>query len=234
MLQEELTKQARDRREYPLSSYGRKLIEGKRTVDLPTGQAVVEIPSDEESIPEADSVIMAPAEHRRSIKVQSRLVEIGVQLGFEIWLPANDRGGVLDVLGNEWSEHILPELPLNADDNTVDTVKRIDVLWLRGRTIIHAFEVEDTTAVYSGILRMSDLIALQPQFQIKLHIVAPGERREKVREQILRPTFTYMEGGPLAKICTFLSFEAVEEWGSKEDLRHMNDSIIQEYEEIME
>jgi hypothetical protein len=106
-LAEELTKQATDKREYPLSGYERKLVEGKRTVDLPTGQAVVEIPSDEEGGLEADGVITALAEHRRSIKVQSRLVEIGVQLGFKIWLPANDRGGVLDVLGNQWSERRL-------------------------------------------------------------------------------------------------------------------------------
>ena len=228
----ELIRQSTDRKEFPLSSYEQKLVEGKRTVDLPTGQAVVEIPADDEEPPE--SVVTAPEEYRRSIKIQSRLVEIGVQLGFKIWLPANDRGGVLNVLGQQWNEHVLSKLPLNADDNTVDTVKRIDVLWVRGRTIVHAFEVEDTTAVYSGILRMSDLIALQPQFQIKLHIVAPGERREKVREQILRPTFTYIEGGPLANICTFLSFEAVEELGAKSDLQHMNDSIVREYEEVME
>lgn len=231
---EELTRQARDKREYPLSTYERKLVEGKRSVDLPTGQAVVEIPADDEAITDPGAVVLEATEHRRSIKIQSRLVEIGVQLGFKIWLPANDRGGVLNVLGDQWNEHLLPKLPLNADDNTVDTVKRIDVLWVRGRSIIQAFEVEDTTAVYSGILRMSDLIALQPQFQIKLHIVAPEDRREKVREQILRPTFTFMEGGPLANICTYLSFEAVEELASKSDLRHMNDSIVQEYEEVME
>ena len=231
---DELTKQSNVRRVFPLSSYEQKVVEGKRTIDLPTGQAVVEIPADDEGVSEAEAIASPPGEQRRSIRIQSRLAEIGVQLGFKIWIPANDRGGVLSVLGEQWNEHILSKLPLNADDNTVDTVKRIDVLWVRGRSIVHAFEVEDTTAVYSGILRMSDLIALQPQFQIKLHIVAPEERREKVREQILRPTFAYMEGGPLAKICTYLSFEAVEDLGSKADLRHMTDSVVQEYEEVVE
>ena len=44
----------------------------------------------------------------------------------------------------------------------------------------------------------------------------------------------YRMPGPLAKICTFLSFESVEELGSKPDLQHMNESIVQEYEEVME
>src|SRR5262249_30719883 len=55
LLFEELMRQATEKRKYPLSGYERKLIEGKRTVDLPTGQAVVEIPSDEQSVLEADS-----------------------------------------------------------------------------------------------------------------------------------------------------------------------------------
>ena len=46
------------------------------------------------------------------------------------------------------------------------------------RSIVRAFEVEHTTAVYSGLLRMADLLALQPNMDIRLHIVAPDERRD--------------------------------------------------------
>ena len=77
--------------------------------------------------------------------------------------------------------------------------------WLRGRSIVRAFEVEHTTAVYSGILRMADLLALQPNMDIKLHIVAPTARREKVFEEITRPVFSLLEKGPLADSCTYLS-----------------------------
>lgn len=228
-LRDELFKQSQTKKEYALSTAEQKLVEGKRTVALPSGQATVEIPPEED-----EAVKPVASDQRRSIKIQSKLATIGIELGFKIWLPSNDRAAVLSNLGANGSEHVLLKLPLNADDNTVETVERIDVLWIKGRSIIRAFEVEDTTAVYSGILRMSDLIALQPQFQIKLHIVAPEERREKVRQQILRPTFTYMEGGPLAKICTFLSYDAVEELSAKDDLRFMKDTIVEEFEEVME
>ena len=53
----------------------------------------------------------------------------------------------------------------------------------RGRSIVRAFEVEHTTSVYSGILRMADLLALQPNMDIKLHIVAPEAKRDKVFQE---------------------------------------------------
>ena len=216
--------------EYPLTPQERKRLEGKRTVTTQTGPAPVEIPTEEDG----DSTEPIP-ERRRSLTVQANLAKIGIQLGFQVWVAASDRAAVLGILKQEGKDHFLSKLPLNADENTIDTVERIDVLWVRGRTIARAFEVENKTAVYSGILRMADLIALQPQFQIKLHIVAPEDRKEKVRQEILRPVFTYMEGGPLAKICTYLSYDAVEELVAKKDLQFLKDTIIEEYyEEVFE
>ncbi len=71
------------------------------------------------------------------------------------------------------------------------------MLWLRNRRIVRAFEVEHTTAIYSGLLRMADLLAMQPQIQINLHIVAPDDKRERVMRHIKRPVFSLLEGGPL-------------------------------------
>ena len=98
-------------------------------------------------------------------------------------------------------EHLLDRLPLNYDDTTLRTIEQIDVIWLR--SIGRAFEVEHTTSVYSGILRMADLLALQPNMEIKLHIVAPITNERKIR----RPVFSLLEKGPLADSCTYLSYE---------------------------
>ncbi len=43
---------------------------------------------------------------------------------------------------------------------------------------------------YSGLLGMADLLALQPNMNIKLPIVAPLERRDKVYQEIRRPVFS--------------------------------------------
>ena len=52
---------------------------------------------------------------------------------------------------------------------------------------------------------MSDLLALQPNLDISLYLVAPDDRRDKVEQELLRPTFGLREK-PLAKICGFLPF----------------------------
>ena len=226
-LRQQATKSGID---YPLTPQEQKRLEGKRTVTTQAGPAPVEIPMEED----ADATEAMP-ERRRSLLVQANLAKIGIQLGFKVWVAASDKAAVLGILKQEGKDHFLSKLPLNADENTIDTVERIDVLWVKGRTIARAFEVENKTVVYSGILRMADLIALQPQFQIKLHIVAPEDRKDKVRQEILRPVFTYMEGGPLAKICTYLSYDAVEELVAKKDLQFLKDTIIEEYyEEVFE
>jgi hypothetical protein len=73
--------------------------------------------------------------------------------------------------------------------------------------------------VYSGLLRMSDLLALQPNLEINLYLVAPDERREKVKQEILRPTFSLREK-PLAEVCGFISFKALTE--KVEGIRKLN------------
>ena len=80
--------------------------------------------------------------------------------------------------------------PLQFDEVTNRTIELIDVLWLRGNAIIAAFEIESTTSIYSGLLRMSDLITMQPNLNIPLYIVAPDERRDKVIAEVNRPTFS--------------------------------------------
>ena len=104
-------------------------------------------------------------------------------------------------------------------------------LWLKGRSIARAFEVEHTTAVYSGLLRMADLLALQPNMDIRLHIVAPDDRREKVFREMKRPVFSLLDRGPLSDSCTFISYESVNLINDLEHLAHTNDSVIDEYEE---
>jgi hypothetical protein len=106
--------------------------------------------------------------------------------------------------------NVVDELPAQFNEATNRTIELIDVLWLKGNSIVAAFEVECTTSVYSGLLRMSDLLALQPNLAIDLFLVAPDERREKVKQEILRPTFSLKEK-PLAEICGFISFGKLTE-----------------------
>ena len=68
----------------------------------------------------------------------------------------------------------------------------IDVLWLdraNGR-VVAAFEVEHTTSIYSGIVRLLDLAHGAPEQAVDgLFLVAPDEREHEVRAQLARPAF---------------------------------------------
>ena len=189
----------------------------------------VTVPSDvDEEESEADK-----EEIRESLQVQASLAEIGSRMGLKIWLPKSDRARIL----TKWKPDegaLLDELPLNYDDATLRTIEQIDVIWLRKRSIVRAFEVEHTTSVYSGILRMADLIALQPNMNINLHIVAPLNKREKVLKEIQRPVFSLLEGRALSEICTYLSYEKVEELLEAKHLAYLSDSVIEDYAENAE
>ncbi|MEQ1858459.1 MAG: hypothetical protein ABMA13_00830 [Chthoniobacteraceae bacterium] len=172
-------------------------------------------------------------EIRESLQVQAMLAEIGSRMGLKIWLPKSDRVRVL----TKWKANdgeLLDTLPLNYDDLTLRTIEQIDVIWLRKRSIVRAFEVEHTTSIYSGLLRMADLVALQPNMDIKLHIVAPASKREKVFQEISRPVFSLLEGRALSGICTYLTYESVRDLVAAKHLDYLSDSVIEDYAEEAE
>ncbi len=86
----------------------------------------------------------------------------------------------------------------------------IDVMWLTRARIEAAFGMENTTSIYSRILRMADLLALQPNIDIPLYVVVPQERLDKARDELLRPVFQSMQK-PLAAMCGILTYPAVDE-----------------------
>jgi hypothetical protein len=225
-LAQKLTAQATNGRTYPLSEQDlRKLA--THTVNRPGKVVSVSVPEDVDAVTTADTE-PEDVESRESIRIQAMIATIGEAMGLSIWIPRSDRGRVLHEWKNE-GNRLLERLPLNYDDTTLRTIEQIDVLWLRSRSIIRAFEIEHTTSVYSGILRMADLLALQPNMDIKLHIVAPAARKEKVLHEIKRPVFSLLESGPLSESCTYLSYDSIRELAGQKLLSHLSDSVLDQY-----
>jgi len=81
---------------------------------------------------------------------------------------------------------------------------------------------------------MADLLALQPNMDINLHIVAPEIRREKVFQEIQRPVFSLLDKGSLSELCSFLTYESIEQIYSLPHLARMKDLLIEDYEEYAE
>jgi hypothetical protein len=155
-------------------------------------------PSPLETLPEATA----------HTEIQWLLLTLGSEMGLDIWVARNDRNRVLNGQRLADVPRMKGDLPLQFDEATNRTIELIDVLWLRGNAIVAAFEVESTTSIYSGLLRMSDLLAMQPNLNIPLYLVAPDERRRKVLEEVNRPTFSRMKP-PMHRICKFIPFSAL-------------------------
>lgn len=142
-------------------------------------------------------------------EIQWRLLNLGSEMGLHVWVARNDRSRSYNGRPFESIPRLRRSLPNQFDDATNRTIELIDVLWLEGNAIVAAFEIEHTSSVYSGLLRMSDLIAMQPNLKIQLYIVAPDERGDKVLREVNRPTFTKALKPPLNEICQFIPYSAL-------------------------
>lgn len=194
-----------------------------------TGNVLVTIPDDDEDQGAAEPAA-SQSEHE---EIQNLLLRMGADMGFDVWVARNDKGrAAVDAL--EAAGRLRKELPTQFDEATNRTIEHIDVLWLRANAIEAAFEIEHTTSIYSGLLRMSDLVAMQPNLNIRLYIVAPDEKRERVLKEIARPTFSRLPR-PLAEICRFISYSSLR--GASERyaqvLAHLKPDFLDEIAETV-
>ena len=127
---------------------------------------------------------------RTHTEMQGLLRDIGLGLGYDVWVAANDRNRAYG--GGRLSDGCAGDLRPFDGSAGIDAVRLIDVLWLdrRDGAIHAAFEVEHTTSIYSGIVRMLDL-ALGPCGNLLkgIFLVAPDAREAEVRAQMARPAF---------------------------------------------
>ena len=122
-------------------------------------------------------------------EMQYHLIKIGTTLGYDVICAQNDQSRSFN--GTSFSFHCLSAFPkMNADKDTVKTIKMIDVLWFQKSTnnIIGAFEVEKSTSIYSGILRLTDLAYSIADGDEVLYIIIPDSREKDVRMQLSRPS----------------------------------------------
>jgi hypothetical protein len=83
------------------------------------------------------------------------------------------------VLAPSWRRDMTEEVPANTICAVTAEAARNVRFDHGGRlpTRLNQPGAPKRTAIYSGLLRMADLLALQPRIQISLHIVAPASRR---------------------------------------------------------
>jgi hypothetical protein len=194
-----------DESPYAFSYQPRRGRRRARTAQAPTKPSAVREPAAGRAAAARAAprpISRAPAE--RHTHVQWVLATLGRRLGCRVWIAANDHA-------REWHGEALRALsvgrlpPLGLDPEAERLVSLIDVVWLQGANqVAAAFEVERTTSVHSGLLRMADLAALSPNLSFPLYVVTPRARLERVRRELTRPTFQRME---LHRRCGFFAEE---------------------------
>lgn len=138
------------------------------------------------------------------LRIQWMLLKFGRQSGAKVWAPRNDQSRITAAYQFKDFE---PTFAAGLDAQ-VKYVENIDVVWKEEFRIDAAFEVENSTSIYSGLLRFADLTMVAPNSPYPMFIVAPADRRSRVREQLARPTFKHLK---LADRVKFLTYEKVRE-----------------------
>jgi len=121
-------------------------------------------------------------------EMQYHLLKIGNALGYDVIAASNDRSK--SHAGNSFSFISLQRFPeINLDKETLNTVKLIDVLWFQKNSsnVIAAFEVEKSTSIYSGILRLTDLSYTIADGDEVFYLIVPDKREKDVCLQLSRP-----------------------------------------------
>src|SRR3546814_3357377 len=97
------------------------------------------------------------AEDQSHTQIQGWLRDLCRALGFAVWIASNDRAR--PYADGRLSDGCLSKLPEPLQRSpAADAIGLIDVLWLEsGGRVAAAFEVENSTSIYSGIVRQLDL-----------------------------------------------------------------------------
>jgi type II restriction enzyme len=122
-------------------------------------------------------------------EMQFRLLTVGKALGYDVISASNDRSKSHN--GKNFSFISLPNFPkMEINKDTYNTIGLIDIVWFEKGTNkpICAFEVEKSTSIYSGILRLTDLAYSFTESEQHLYIVLPNNREKEVVMQLSRPS----------------------------------------------
>jgi hypothetical protein len=195
--------------DYLLSTYGdllsilNKLEKEKELEKIDIGNNYFNLQIDEEL---KERIKRAETPHD---EMQWRLISLGNKAKLDVWVPPSDQGKTYD--GHEFRPFVIKTFREAID--IPSSIKNIDTVWKLGLSIKAAFEIENSTAVYSGILRLSDLKAEAPNSNYPLYIVADREKRAKVFRELNRPTFAndYLQ---LDKSVKYLSYDSIRKMDS--------------------
>lgn len=182
------------------------IFHGTLKVPPVSPESEIEVTSPIETI-----ILEKPEEKKAHLQMEWMLIKIGKWESYDVWVAANDFNK--EYKGEKFSSLCLPELPRFGEPTILKIARMIDVIWFKKGTArpVRFFEVEHTSSIYAGLLRMNDINIDYPI--PKATIVAPSNRRSLFESQIRRRTFVLSE---LSEVCDFMDYKTVKEWFESE------------------
>jgi hypothetical protein len=115
--------------------------------------------------------------------VQAILLKLGNLLGYDTYVADPSMLSGDEKLGDLASLKQLPQFTYPA---IVDTARYIDVIWFNEEFPYCCFEIEHTTDVTKGLLRLYQIRQLE---HVRFYIIAPAERLNKFHAEVSKDPF---------------------------------------------
>jgi len=145
--------------------------------------------------------------------LQAKLILIGSYLGYRTYTPDQSKQSIYGNLGELCSENEFPESAIPSMH--IDSARFIDVIWFDDEGFpTHGFEVEHTTDITKGLLRLYQVHKLR----IKMFIVAEESNRSRFLREVKKNPFHSVQEEYIFKNYDELDsfFEGVKEFTVKQ------------------
>lgn len=136
---------------------------------------------------EVSRIINIEVDSKRSIThadLEAKLILIGSYLDYRTYTPDQSKQSVYGILGDLCSEKEIPENSIPKMH--IESARYIDVVWFDDEGFpTHGFEVEHTTDITKGLLRLYQVHKLR----IKMFIVADESNKPKFLKEVQKNPF---------------------------------------------
>lgn len=140
-------------------------------------------------------------------QMQTIVGSIGRLTGHAVYIPVHDRPFMDWTIADRFE--LASDIPSTGRHAPAASLALIDVLWIHPtrNLLAAAFEVEHSTPIYSGLLRLNDV---HIDFKVpRAGIVADAEREDAFLRQINRRTF---RASGLNEVCLFYKYSDIYRW----------------------
>lgn len=140
-------------------------------------------------------------------QMQTVVGAIGKLTGHKVFIPFNDRPHLDWDIAERFE--IVSDIPSTGRHLPSASLSLIDVLWIHPtqNLLAAAFEVEHSTPIYSGLLRLNDV---HIDFKLpRAGVIAQAERKDAFLRQVNRRTF---RASGLGEVCLFYNYSDIYQW----------------------